>query len=311
MLKTVGIVIPVFNEEESITYFLSETKKAIKKLENKYQFNFWFIDDGSLDDTLLNIKNAQKKDKTVHYVSFSRNFGKEAALYAGLEQTVKYDYSIVMDVDLQDPPTLISEMFDLLDEKKLDSVATARKDREGEAKIKSFFSNMFYGLVSKMSQTKIVNGARDFRLMKQKMVKAILSLPENQRFSKGIFTWVGFKTEYIYFPNQERTKGTTKWNFWKLFKYAIEGMISFSTAPLAFVTLLGVLSVLFAIVVGIIIVIRYFMAIPSQYGWASTIIAILFFAGLQMMSLGIVGRYIANIYLETKNRPIYIADEIK
>ncbi|MDR0899270.1 MAG: glycosyltransferase family 2 protein [Lactobacillaceae bacterium] len=309
MAKTVSIVVPVFNEEDNINSFLEETNKVIQTL--KYKFDFWFIDDGSTDDTLKVVKDAQKKNKNIHYVTFSRNFGKEAALFAGLERSADYDYTIVMDVDLQDPPTLIPQMFKELQEEDLDSVATARSNRQGEAALKSWLSDFFYLLVSKVSKTKIVNGARDFRLMTKQMVNAILSLPENQRFSKGIFTWVGFKTKYIKFPNRERTQGKTKWNFWSLFKYAIEGLISFSTVPLTLVTVLGMLTMFVTFIAGVVIVIRYFLKIPSQFGWSSTVIIIMFFGGLQMFSLGIVGRYIANIYLETKRRPIYIAKEIK
>ncbi|MDR2661145.1 MAG: glycosyltransferase family 2 protein [Lactobacillaceae bacterium] len=309
MVKKVSIIVPSYNESENIAGFLKVTREALKEISQKYKFDILFIDDGSTDQTLTEIKKI--KDPDVHFVSFSRNFGKEAAIYAGLDNTREYDYLIFMDVDLQDPPTLIPEMILKMEKGGFDSVATARANRKGEKAITSFFSNLFYQLFSKMSQVKLIPGARDFRIISRQMADAILSMPEKQRFSKGIFNWIGFKTDYIYYENINRKKGQTKWNFWKLFKYAIDGIVNFSTVPLTIVSLLGFISTVVGFIGIIAVIARRMIGVYSQFGWASLISILMFFAGLQMFSLGVIGRYISTIYLETKNRPMYVIKEMK
>jgi len=238
-MKTISVIVPCYNEEESINLYYDAMTK-VKNDTNKFKFEYWFIDDGSSDHTYTVLKDLQAlHSDEVHYISFSRNFGKEAALYAGLNE-VKGDYTAVMDVDLQDPPEMLLEMFDDLESGEYDCVGTARMDRDGENPIISFFSNGFYGVINKMSQTKIIPGARDYRLMTRQMVNAILSMTEYNRFSKGIFSWVGFRTKYLPYKNRERVAGKTSWNFWKLLKYAITGIIDFSERPLMFATWMGI-----------------------------------------------------------------------
>lgn len=310
MVKTVSIIVPLYNEEENVPLFFNTVNGIVKKINKKYSFDFWFIDDGSSDGSLNAIKKL--KSKSVHYVSFSRNFGKESAIYAGLQQSKDYDFTILMDADLQHPPALIPKMFQMIEKNsELDSITPFRTDRKGENKVISYFSRTFYKMIAKISQTNIKNGVGDFRLMKKNMVNAILSLPENQRFSKGIFSWVGFKTDYIPFENQERQLGETKWGFRKLTKYAIEGIVSFSTTPLVFVGFLGVATIILSFLGAILVVVRKLLGVASQFGWASMIVIIMFLSGIQMLSIGIIGRYIASIYLEGKRRPIYIAKEVK
>ncbi|CAK1234580.1 glycosyltransferase family 2 protein [Fructobacillus cardui] len=303
-----SLIVPVHNEEDTIQIFYDAIQKI--KPEVGATIDFHFIDDGSTDKTLPILRNLANQDSNVHYVSFSRNFGKEAGLYAGLQQA-KGDYVAVMDVDLQDPPELLPQMLAEVQSGEYDAVGTRRANRKGEAKLRSWFSAQFYKWMNKVSQTHLVDGARDYRVMTRQMVDAILSLSENQRFSKGIFTWVGFKTKYIPYENRERVAGTTSWSFWKLTKYAIEGIVSFSTIPLTIVTFLGLLSFGASVVAGIFIVIRALISNSSVAGWPSMVTIILFIGGIQMLSLGIIGRYIAAIFMETKNRPIYIAKEKK
>ncbi|CAK1248652.1 glycosyltransferase family 2 protein [Fructobacillus evanidus] len=303
-----SLIVPVHNEEDTIQIFYDAIQKI--KPEVGATIDFHFIDDGSTDKTLPILRDLVNRDSDVHYVSFSRNFGKEAGLYAGLQQA-KGDYVAVMDVDLQDPPELLPQMLSEVQSGEYDAVGTRRADRKGEAKLRSWFSAQFYKWMNKISQTHLVDGARDYRVMTRQMVNAILSLSENQRFSKGIFTWVGFRTKYIPYENRERVAGTTSWSFWKLTKYAIEGIVSFSTMPLTIVTFLGLLSFGASIVAGIFIVIRALISNSSVAGWPSMVTIILFIGGIQMLSLGIIGRYIAAIFMETKNRPIYIAKEEK
>ncbi|GIC69723.1 glycosyltransferase family 2 protein [Fructobacillus tropaeoli] len=303
-----SLIVPVHNEEDTIQIFYDAIQKI--KPEVEATIDFHFIDDGSTDKTLTILRDLANQDSNVHYVSFSRNFGKEAGLYAGLQQA-KGDYVAVMDVDLQDPPELLPQMLAEVQSGEYDAVGTRRADRKGEAKLRSWFSAQFYKWMNKVSQTHLVDGARDYRVMTRQMVNAILSLSENQRFSKGIFTWVGFRTKYIPYENRERVAGTTSWSFWKLTKYAIEGIVSFSTMPLTIVTFLGLLSFGASIVAGIFIVIRALISNSSVAGWPSMVTIILFIGGIQMLSLGIIGRYIAAIFMETKNRPIYIAKEEK
>ncbi|MFC4760736.1 glycosyltransferase family 2 protein [Fructobacillus durionis] len=306
--KTLSLVVPVHNEEDTIHLFYN----AIEEIKPKVNatIDFHFIDDGSTDKTLSILRDLAEKDEHVHYVSFSRNFGKEAGLYAGLQQS-KGDYVAVMDVDLQDPPELLPEMLNEVESGEYDAVGTRRADRKGEAKIRSWFSSQFYKWMNKVSQTHLVDGARDYRVMTRQMVDAILSMTENQRFSKGIFTWVGFKTKYIPFENRERVAGNTSWSFWSLAKYAVEGIVSFSTMPLTIVTFLGLITFGASILAGIFIVIRALISNTSVAGWPSMVTIMLFIGGIQMLSLGIIGRYIAAIFMETKKRPIYIAKEEK
>lgn len=303
-----SLIVPVHNEEDTIQIFYDALQQVRKELSVAVDFHF--IDDGSTDQTLTILRELAAADKHVHYVSFSRNFGKEAALYAGLEQA-KGDYVAVMDVDLQDPPELLPEMLRYVQNGEYDAVGTRRADRKGEARLRSWFSEQFYKWMNKISQTHLVDGARDYRVMTRQMVNAILSLAENQRFSKGIFTWVGFKTKYLSFENRERVAGNTSWSFWSLTKYAIEGIVSFSTVPLTIVTILGLLSFGASICAGFFIVIRALVSNTAVAGWPSMVTIILFIGGIQMLSMGIIGRYIAAIFMETKRRPIYVKKEEK
>lgn len=306
--KVLSLVVPVHNEEDTIHLFYQAIEDIKPKINATVDFHF--IDDGSTDTTLSILRDLSNRDEHVHYISFSRNFGKEAGLYAGLEQSTG-DYVAVMDVDLQDPPELLPEMLNEVESGEYDAVGTRRADRKGEAKIRSWFSSQFYKWMNKVSQTHLVDGARDYRVMTRQMVNAILSMSENQRFSKGIFTWVGFKTKYIPFENRERVAGNTSWSFWSLAKYAIEGIVSFSTMPLTIVTFLGLISFGASVLAGIFIVIRALVSNTSVAGWPSMVTIMLFIGGIQMLSLGIIGRYIAAIFMETKKRPIYIAKEEK
>ncbi|GEO46562.1 glycosyltransferase family 2 protein [Companilactobacillus kimchii] len=310
-MKTISIIVPCFNEQESINIYYDAMTK-IKNQTNKFKFEYWFVDDGSKDKTYSILKDLQQDHSDeVHFISFSRNFGKEAALYAGLNE-VTGEYVAVMDVDLQDPPEMLPEMFDLLEEKEYDCVGTARMDREGENKIISFFSNSFYKLINKMSQTKIIPGARDYRLMTRQMVEAIKSMTEYNRFSKGIFSWVGFKTKYLPYKNRERVAGNTSWNFWKLFKYAITGIVDFSEGPLMFATWMGTIFSITSILAIIAIIIRKIInPLSSVNGWASIVSIVLLIGGIQLLSIGILGEYIGKIFLEVKKRPIYIVKDKK
>ena len=271
-------------------------------------FEFIFVDDGSKDQTLALLRDFAKKDDRVKYLSFSRNFGKEAAIYAGLENA-QGDYVAVMDADMQDPPSLLPEMYTTLQSGEYDCVATRRVNRDGEPPIRSFFARQFYRLINRISDADIVDGARDFRLMKRQMVNAILSMQEYNRFSKGIFGWVGFKTKWLPFQNVERIAGETKWSFWKLFKYSIQGIVAFSTAPLAIASITGVLSCIIAFLMVIYIIIKTLIFGDPVGGWPSTICIILFLGGIQLFCIGILGQYLAKTYLETKQRPIYILKE--
>lgn len=308
-MPKLSIIVPVLNEEKNVSIFYDKIKEIQPEIKPKVSLEFWYVDDGSTDNTLEQIKKLRVKDDKVHFVSFSRNFGKEAAIYAGLQHATG-DFVSLMDVDLQDPPSLLPEMVAGVADNQFDSIGARRTNRKGEAKIRSFFARLFYGIVSKISGTHLVDGARDFRVMNRSMVDAILKMPENQRFSKGIFTWVGFRTKYIPYDNIERETGTSNWSFWSLTKYAIEGMISFSTLPLTLVTWTGLLTLIFSIFAGLFVVFRAIFSVTSSVsGWASTITIILFFGGLQMLSIGVVGRYVASIYQEVKRRPIYLEKE--
>ncbi len=307
-MKLLSAIVPCYNEEENVPYFYEEFMKNedfFKKHE--LEFELWYIDDGSRDKTAEEVKKLILKDKRVHLLSFSRNFGKEAALYAGLEK-VSGDYVACMDADLQDPPSLLPEMFDYLWQ-GYDTVATRRVTRKGEPLIRSFFARMFYKLMNKISETEIVDGARDFRLMTRQVVDALLSMKEYNRFTKGIFGWVGYRTKWIEFENVERKKGETKWSFWKLFMYSLEGITSFSTAPLAFAAFMGVLFCLFSFGLIIFTIVRKALFGDPTSGWPSLVCIISLVSGVQLFCLGIVGEYLAKTYMEVKNRPIYLVKE--
>ena len=310
MSKLCSCIVPCFNEEEVIPLYYEEMQKVRKQEEGKIDFEIIFIDDGSKDKTLEVIKKLSEQDECIHYVSFSRNFGKEAAMYAGFEHA-NGEYVVTMDVDLQDPPHLIPEMIRCIEEEGYDSVATRRVTRKGEPPIRSFFARRFYGLINKISDADIVDGARDFRMMKRDMVNAILSMPEYNRFTKGIFGWVGFKTKWIEFENVERAAGETKWSFWKLFRYALEGIIAFSTVPLTIVSLIGVIVCIIAFLFLLFVVIRATIFGDPVAGWPSLICVISFLSGIQLIGIGVVGMYLSKTYLETKKRPIYIKKESK
>lgn len=304
---TISIIIPCFNEEESLPLFYAEMEKI--KQQIKEGFEYIFVNDGSKDRTLQVLRDLNQTDRNVHYLSFSRNFGKEAALYAGLQHATG-DYVTVMDADLQDPPALLIQMKNMLDENaELDCVGTRRTTREGEPLIRSFFAKIFYKLINKISQVEMVDGARDFRLMRRQMVDAVLEVSEYNRFSKGIFAWVGFKTEYLEYKNVERVAGQTSWNFWQLFNYSLEGIINFSDAPLTIAFVGGVVACLLAFFLIIIVIIRTLIFGDPTAGWPSMISIILFLGGFQLLTIGILGKYIGKIFMETKKRPIYVIKE--
>lgn len=309
-MPKLSIVVPCYNEQESIPLFYPAVEKVVRKMP--VEIEYWFINDGSSDHSLAEMRKLHQADPDrVHYVSFSRNFGKEAGLYAGL-QAATGDYIVVMDVDLQDPPEYLPVMYEEISSGEYDCVGMRRTDRKGEARIKSFLSDQFYNVINRISDTKIVSGARDYRMMTRQMVNAVLSLTEYNRFSKGIFNWVGFKTKYLPYKNVERVAGTTDWSTWKLFKYAFDGITDFSEAPLTIATWFGGLSALIAIIGLIIVIVRHFVVPTSSVnGWASLVCIMLLLGGIQLLCLGIVGRYIGRIYMQTKKRPIYIIKEKK
>lgn len=308
-MDTLSIVVPCYNEEESIPLFFPAVEKEVNKI-NELKVEYWFVNDGSGDQTLYELRKLHERypDK-VHYVSFSRNFGKEAALYAGLQAT-NGDYVVVMDVDLQDPPSFLPQMIHILKNSDYDCVGTRRVDRTGEAKFKSFLSSQFYNVINRISQTNIVPGARDYRMMTRQMVNAVLSMREYDRFSKGIFSWVGFKTKYLDYHNVERVAGETDWSTWKLFKYAMNGIADFSQAPLSIAVWLGSASFIMSIIGIVFVIIRRIIEPNSSvFGWASLVCLILLLGGLQLLCIGIVGKYVGRIYMQVKNRPIYIIKE--
>lgn len=306
-MDKISVIVSCYNEQESLPLFYEEATKIAQKIENT-EFEFIFVNDGSKDKTLDIIKNFRTKDNRVKYISFSRNFGKEAAMYAGLKKSTG-DYVAIMDADLQDPPRLLIEMYETLKQGEYDCVATRRVTRKGEPPIRSFFARMFYRLINKISKTEIVDGARDFRLMTRQMVDAIVSMEEYNRFSKGIFGWVGFNTKWLEYENIERVAGETKWSFWKLFKYSIDGIIAFSTAPLVISTIMGLLFCLIAFILIIFIVARTLIYGDPVSGWPSMTCIILFVGGIQLFCIGIIGQYLSKTYLEVKKRPIYIIKE--
>lgn len=309
-MKLLSVIVPCYNEEENVRDFYDELMKTESFFKQRdVEFEVIYIDDGSKDGTVAEVKKLHETDQRVHLVSFSRNFGKEAGIYAGLKHA-KGDYVVMMDADLQDPPALLPEMYGYLETGEYDSVATRRVDRKGEPPIRSFFARQFYSLINKMSKADIVDGARDYRLMSRKFVDAILSMGEYNRFSKGIFGWVGFRTKWMEFENIERKKGETKWSFWKLFLYALDGIIAFTTAPLAFASIMGVLFCVLAFILIIFIIIRTnVMGGDPTNGWPSLVCIISLISGVQLFCLGIVGQYLSKTYLEVKKRPIYLVGE--
>lgn len=302
----ISLIVPCYNEQEALPTFYEEIMKVVKEL--KYQYEILFINDGSTDDTISLLKSYAEDNSCVTYISFSRNFGKEAAIYAGF-CNVQGDYVAVMDADMQDPPTLLPEMIEVLESGNYDSVATRRASRNGEPPIRSWFARKFYKIINKISDADIVDGARDFRLMKRNMVDAIVAMGEYNRFSKGIFGWIGFRTYWLSYENVERIAGKTKWNFWKLFKYAIDGIINFSQVPLNIASWFGIIMTFLSFVMLIVIVVRKLIFGDPVEGWASTICVIIFIGGIQLFCTGIMGQYIAKTYMESKKRPHYIIAE--
>ncbi len=307
-MSLLSVVVPCYNEEESVALFYEELIKNDSFFEEKnIAVELLYIDDGSKDQTVAEVKKLCQKDERVHLVSFSRNFGKEAAMYAGLQKSTG-DYVVLMDVDLQDPPSLLPKMFSYIEE-GYDSVATRRVSRKGEPPIRSFFARRFYRLMKHISQTEIMDGARDYRLMTRQMVDAILSMEEYNRFTKGIFGWVGFNTKWLEYENVERAKGETKWNFWKLLLYSFEGIVAFSTAPLMIASLVGVIFCIIAFLMIVFIVVRKMMFGDPVSGWPSLVCIILMTSGVQFFCTGILGQYLAKTYMEVKKRPIYLVKE--
>ena len=307
-MKLLSAIVPCYNEQENIADFYQEfIKNEAFFREKETELELLFIDDGSKDATAEEVKKLARQDKRVHLISFSRNFGKEAAIYAGLKKA-KGDYVVFLDADLQDPPSILPEMYGYL-EQGYDSVATRRVTRKGEPPIRSFFARMFYRLMKKISKTEIMDGARDYRLMTRQVVEAILSMPEYNRFSKGIFGWVGFETKWLEFDNIERKKGETKWSFWKLFLYSLDGITAFSTAPLGFAAFMGVFFCVAAFLFIIFIIVRKLLFGDPTSGWPSLVCIISLISGVQLFCLGIVGQYLAKTYMEVKRRPIYLIKE--
>ena len=310
-MKLISVVVPCYNEQEVLPLFYNEINKVIAQMQSEYddlEFELLFINDGSKDNTLKMLRELSASDNRVRYISFSRNFGKEAGMFAGMENS-KGDYVVVMDADLQHPPKFIPQMYKYVSEEGFDCATTRRVSRKGESKIRSWFAMKFYKIMNKISQTEIVDGAQDFRFMTRKMVDAVLSMKEYNRFSKGIFSWVGFNVKYIEYENVERAAGTTAWSFWKLFLYSLEGIFAFLTAPLALASLLGVLSCLIAFICIIAIIIKTIVFGESVQVFPTIMCAIFFVGGLQLFCTGILGQYLSKTYLETKRRPIYIISE--
>lgn len=306
-MKTVSIIVPCYNEEATIRLFLEKTQKVEQSLSEELVFDYIFVNDGSKDQTLAVLRQIAQEFDNVHYLSFSRNFGKEAALLAGLEAATG-DLITVMDADLQDPPELLIDMYQKIEE-GYDVVGTRRVDRKGEPLIRSFFARSFYWIINQVSDTKMVDGARDFRLMTRQVVDSILQLEEVNRFSKGIFSWVGFEVTYLPYENRERVAGETSWSFFSLLKYSIEGFINFSDVPLKLATWTGFLTFILSILAILFVVLRYLMYGDPVSGWASTVTIMMFLGGLQLLSIGIIGTYLSKVFLETKKRPVYIVKE--
>lgn len=307
--EKISVIVPCYNEEQAIPYFYEEIKKISSKM-NKLDFEYIFVNNGSSDNTLDIVKEYAKEDDRVRYVSFSRNFGKEAAMLAGLRHS-EGDYVTLMDADLQDPPKLLIEMYDLIKKEGYDCVGTRRVTRKGEPPIRSMFARAFYKIINKMSKTEMVDGARDYRLMTRQVVDAIISMDEYNRYSKGIFSFVGFKTKWLEYENVERVAGETKWSFWKLFIYALEGITAFSTVPLIFSAVIGFIFCIISFIMIIVIIIKTLALGDPVSGWPSLVCIIFFISGIQLFCMGVIGQYLSKTYLETKKRPIYIVKESK
>ena len=303
-MDKITIAVPCYNEEPALEPFFAAVT-AVAEQMSEAEFEFLFIDDGSRDRTLEKIQELADRDSRVKYISFSRNFGKEAGIYAGLENA-SGDYVVIMDADLQDPPALLPEMYRLVREEGYDCVGSRRVTRKGEPPIRSFFARLFYKLINKMSDAEIVDGARDYQMMNQQVVEAILSMGEYNRFSKGIFGWIGFRKKWLEYENIERVAGETKWSFWKLFLYAIEGIVAFSTTPLVISSVFGLLCCAVALIMIVVVVVRTLIFGDPTSGWPSLVCIMLLLSGIQMLGIGILGQYLAKTYLETKHRPIYL-----
>ncbi|MBE5868236.1 MAG: glycosyltransferase family 2 protein [Lachnospiraceae bacterium] len=307
-MSLLSVVVPCYNEQENVEDFYTEFIKNRDYFEKKeIDFEILYVNDGSKDDTVKEVKRLHERDERVHLISFSRNFGKEAAMYAGLQKS-KGDYVVIMDADLQDPPSLLPEMFSSLEE-GFDCVATRRVSRKGEPPIRSFFARRFYKLMKKISKTEIMDGARDYRLMTRQVVDAILSMEEYNRFTKGIFGWVGFETKWLEYENIERRKGETKWNFWKLLLYSIDGITAFSTMPLSIAAVVGILFCVISLFLVVFIIVRTVLFGDPVSGWPSLVCIISMISGVQLFCIGIVGQYLAKTYMEVKKRPIYLIRE--
>lgn len=306
-MEKISVIVSCYNEEKAIPLFYEEMERVSQSFDN-IEFEYIFVNDGSEDETLNIIKQLRNQDNKVRYVSFSRNFGKEAAMFAGLE-AAEGDYITLMDADLQDPPKLLPEMFHYIKNEGYDCVATRRATRKGEPKIRSWFSKMFYKLIDKVTDFKMVDGARDYRLMTKQVKDAIISMKEYNRFSKGLFSFVGFNTKWIEYENVERAAGETKWSFFKLFKYALEGITAFSTAPLALASIIGLLFCLVAGLLIVFIIIKTLVFGDPTSGWPSMVCIMVFMGGVQLLSLGVIGQYLSKTYLEVKNRPLYFVKE--
>ena len=310
-MKLISIVVPCYNEEEVLPLFYTEICKVMEQMRSEHAdlaFELLFIDDGSRDRTLELLRDMSLKDARVRYVSFSRNFGKEAGMYAGLERS-RGDYVVVMDADLQHPPAFLPQMYNYVKDGEYDCATTRRVSRQGESKLRSFFARAFYKLMNKISQTEIVDGAQDFRFMSRQMVDAILEMQEYNRFSKGIFSWVGFQTRYIEYENVERPAGTSSWSFWGLFRYSLEGIYAFSTAPLSLAALLGVLICVIAVLLLIVFAVKAIVVDDADLRFLAALCIITLLSGLQLFCTGILGQYLSKTYLESKHRPIYLSRE--
>lgn len=305
-MEKISIIVPCYNEEEALPLFYKEVNKVSETMDE--EFEFIFVNDGSKDKTLEVIKNLSTLDKRCKYINFSRNFGKESAMYAGLELSTG-DYITLMDADLQDPPSLLPKMLKLIKEEGYDSVGTRRVTRKGEPPIRSFFAKMFYKIINKMSKVEMVDGARDYRLMTRQMTDAIINLKEYNRYSKGLFSFVGFNTKWLEYENVQRVAGETKWSFWKLFLYAIDGIVAFTTAPLTIAAIMGLIFCLIAFIMIIVIIVKTIAFGDPTSGWPSLACIIFLVSGVQLFALGIIGQYLSKTYLETKKRPIYIIKE--
>lgn len=306
-MEKLSVIVPCYNEEEALPFYYEEMCKLMKKM-SYVNFEIIFINDGSKDKTLEIVKELAKKDKRIKYISFSRNFGKEAGILAGLKSSTG-DYICMMDVDLQDPPELLVEMYETLKKREYDCVATRSVSRHGYSFFRKIFTKWYYKIINKISKTQIVDGARDFRLMTRQMVDAILEMKEYNRYSKGLFSWVGFNTNWITFENSERVAGTTKWNFWKLFSYSIESIVGFSTMPLTIAAFIGILFCLISFILIIVIIVKTITFGDPVAGWPSLVCIIFMVSGIQLLCLGVIGEYLAKMYLEVKQRPIYIIKE--